>query len=77
MSPFLWGEFGIMSHAYRSDTFADDTSTAAAWGGGAGVGFPIGGVSGWIAAGYNAGLSDNSGTTFFGIYAGVSVAVGG
>ncbi len=79
VNPFLWGEFGVMSHSYKSETLpaADDKSTAAVWGGGAGVGFPLGGTNGWIAAGYNAGLGDNSGTTYFGVYAGLTFALGG
>jgi hypothetical protein len=76
LNPFLWGEFGVMSHAFKS-TLIDDTSTAAMWSAGAGLGFPLGGVNGFIAAGYTAGLSDNSDTTLFGIYAGASFAVGG
>jgi hypothetical protein len=79
-NPFLWGEFGVMSHAYKSEAFPanDDTSTAAAWSLGAGVGFPLGDAAGgFVAAGYTAGVGDNSGTTLFGVYAGVNFAVGG
>ncbi len=78
-NPFLWGEFGVMSHAFKSESLPafEDTTTAAMWGGGAGVGFPLGGVSGWVAAGYNSGLGDNSGTTYIGVYAGLTFAVGG
>ena len=76
LNPFLWGEFGVMSHAFKSPAL-DDTSTAAMWSAGAGVGFPVGGVNAFIAAGYTAGLSDLSDTTLFGIYAGVNFAVGG
>ena len=68
-----------MSHAFKSESFPafEDTTTAAMWGG-AGVGFPLGEeVSGWVAAGYNSGLGDNKETTFIGVYAGVSFAVGG
>ena len=79
LNPFLWGEFGVMSHAFKSDALpaADVTTTAAMWSVGAGVGFPVGGVNGFIAAGYTAGLSDNSDTKLFGVYAGASFAVGG
>lgn len=77
VNPFLFGEFGVMSHAYKSDTATEDTATAAAWGGGVGVDFPLGGVSGWVVAAYHAGLGDNEDTTLFGIYAGVSVPIGG
>ena len=78
-NPFVWDEFGLMSHAYKSESFPanEDTSTTAMWSGGAGVGFPLGGVIGWVAAGYTAGLGDNSGTTLFGVYAGATFAVGG
>ena len=79
LNPFVWGEFGVMSHAFKSDAApaTDATSTAAVWAGGAGVGFPLGGVNGFVAAGYTAGLGANSGTKYFGLYAGVSFAVGG
>ena len=78
VNPFLWGEFGFMSHAFKSSVAAaEDTSTAGVWPLGAGVGFPLGGVAGFLAAGYTAGISDNSDTKLFGIYAGVSIAVGG
>ena len=79
VNPFVWGEVGIMSHAYKSDSFpaSEETTTAAVVAGGAGVGFPLGGVNGWAAAGYTKGLGDNKNTTYIGIYAGVSFAVGG
>ena len=51
--------------------------TAPVVAGGAGVGFPLGGVNGWVAAGYTKGLGDNSDTTYIGVYAGLSFALGG
>ena len=79
VNPFLWGEFGVMSHAFKSDSApsAEGTDTAAVFSGGAGVGFPLGGVNGFIAAGYTKGLGDNSETTLIGVYAGLSFALGG
>ncbi len=77
VNPFLWGEFGIMSNSFKSDALpaTDVRDTAAVWAGGAGVGFPLGGVNGFVAAGYTKGLGDNSDTTYIGVYAGVSFAL--
>ena len=79
LNPYVFGEFGVMSHAFKSDAApaTDATSTAAVWGGGVGVGFPLGGVTGFVSAGYTAGLGDNSGTTYFALFAGATFAVGG
>lgn len=80
LNPFLFGEFGVMSNSFKSESVpasADTKSTAVVWSGGAGLGFPIGGVNGFVAAAYTAGLSDNSAITYVGVYAGVTFAVGG
>ena len=79
VNPFLWGEVGVLSHAFKSDSApsTEVTSTAGTLAGGAGIGFPLGGVSGFVAAGYNSHLGGDVDTTYFGVYAGVSFAVGG
>ena len=59
------------------DPTIDNTSTAAAVAGGAGVGFPLGGVNAFLAAGYNSDLGGDIDMTYFGLYAGVSFALGG
>ena len=56
---------------------ADNTSTAAALAVGAGVGFPLGGVNGFLAAGYTSDLGGDIDMTYFGLYAGLSFALGG
>ena len=79
VNPFLWGEVGVLSYAFKSDSdpSAEATSTAGTVAGGAGIGFPLGGVSGFVAAGYNSHLGGDVETTFFGVFAGLSFAVGG
>ena len=74
VNPFLWGEFGFMAHSFKSDLLplTEGRDTAAVVAGGAGVDFPLGGVNGFVAAGYTKGLGDNSDTTYIGIYAGLS-----
>ena len=68
-----------MSIAFKSesDPTAEDTSTAAVLAGGAGVGFPLGGVNGFLAAGYTSDLGGDIDMTYFGLYAGVVFALGG
>jgi len=79
VNPFLWGEVGVLSHAFKSDSdpSTDATSTAGAMAGGAGIGLPLGGVSAFVAAGYNSHLGGDIDTTYFGVYAGLNFSVGG
>lgn len=79
MTPFLWGEIGILSHAFRSDEDpnADVTSTAGTVAGGAGLGVPLGTTRGFIAAGYNSHVGGDFDTTYFGVYVGMSFTLGG
>ncbi len=79
VNPFLWAELGVMSIAFTSETVpaSDNTSTAAALAGGVGVGFPLGGVNGFLAAGFNSDLGGDIDMTYFGLYAGLSFALSG
>lgn len=79
-NPYVFGQAGLMWHRYSSDTFGSDSESAFGYGGGAGVGFPLGGVSGWVegrlmnAAFDEAGTSYN--TMFAAIVAGISIDLG-
>lgn len=76
--PYVYGGLGFMTHAFKSDTLGDDSASALAWGGGAGIGFPLGGIGGSIEGFYLAGTGDDlSGTKLFGVGAGISIPLGG
>jgi len=78
--PYFFGMVGIITHSYKSTDFPslEEAKSALAWGGGAGIGFPLGGIQGGIDAYYLAGTgNDLSGTKLFGLGASVSVPVGG
>ncbi len=68
-----------MVNAFKSGSLpaSDATDTAGVLAGGAGLGFPLGGVGGWVAAGYTQDLGLTNATTYFGLYAGVTFALGG
>ena len=82
--PFIFGEVGFLSHAYKSDNHPEDedTTSGLAFGGGAGYSIPLGGMNGWVLGRYIQGqLSDDEtgegNTTFFGVMVGVSIPLGG
>jgi hypothetical protein len=77
--PYAFGQVGIMVHDYKSDDFpeAEGSETGLAFGGGAGYGFPLGGVNGFVEARYIQGQFDDGNTSFFGIFAGISFPLGG
>jgi hypothetical protein len=78
ISPTIFGLVGFMTHSYKPATGSGDSASALAWGGGASVGFPLGGIGGAIDAFYLAGTGDDlSGTKFFGVGASVSIPLGG
>jgi hypothetical protein len=80
VAPFVYGEFGYQAHAYKSTDFPafDDTEWKPFVAGGAGLNFPIGGLSGFVAAGYNQGFgSDGGNTTYINGVAGVNIPFGG
>ncbi len=74
---YAFGQAGFLVHDYKSDSFEEGSETGFAFGGGAGYGFPIGGLSGWVEGRYMQGLFDDGNTTFFGIIAGISFPLGG
>ena len=79
MNPFVWGELGLMSYSFKSESTpaSDAKDTGGVLAGGAGVGVPLGGVNAWVAAGYTQNLGLTNATTCFGLYADVSFALGG
>ena len=79
IQPFIFAELGFLTHSYKSEDFPDfeGSDSGLAFGGGAGLGFPLGGVSGFLVAGYLKGTSDVEGTEALGISAGVNFPVGG
>ncbi len=65
-----------MRRSFKSEStpILDNGSTSFAWGGGAGVGFPLAGVRGFAGGTYTSGTGDdNSGTRF--VTLGVSVII--
>lgn len=79
VSPFLWGELGVLSHGFESESDAgsDVRSTAAVAAGGAGVDVPLGGFSAFVAAGYNSHLGGDFDLTYLALYAGLGIPLGG
>jgi hypothetical protein len=76
---YVFGQLGLMVHDYKSDDFPEfeETETGLAFGGGAGFGFPLGGMSAWIEGRYMQGNFDVDNTMFLGGMAGISIPLGG
>ncbi|MBT8398829.1 MAG: hypothetical protein HKO65_03860 [Gemmatimonadetes bacterium] len=74
---YAFGQAGFLVHSYKSDSFEEGSETGLAFAGGAGYGFPLGGVSGWIEGRYTHALFDDGNTTYFGFLAGLSFPLGG
>ena len=79
ISPFVYGEVGLLARAYASDSFPglDETISSLALGAGAGVAFPVGRIRGFIAGGYMQALGDGEETKSAGAVAGVQLPIGG
>jgi hypothetical protein len=79
MMPYVFGSVGFMQHSYKSDTYPDleDSVSGLAFGGGAGVSFPLGGINGNVQGAYIMGSGDIDGTQFFSIGAGIGIPLGG
>jgi hypothetical protein len=77
--PYVFGALGFMTHSYKSNDFPalEGSASAMAWGGGGGLGFPLGGITGSVDGFYVQGTGDNSDTKFFGVGASVSFPIGG
>jgi hypothetical protein len=80
LNPYVYGLAGLMWHRYSSDTFGSDSESAFGYGAGAGVGFPLGGVNGWVEGRFlNASFDETGGssnTMFAAIVAGISIDLG-
>ena len=79
ISPFIYAELGFLTHSYKSEAFpsAEGSESGLALGGGAGINFPLGGLSGFLVAGYLTGTGDVDATQVVGISAGVNIPLGG
>jgi hypothetical protein len=77
--PYVFGQVGLMVHSYKSDNFPEDedSETGLGFGVGAGYGFPLGSMSGFVEGRYLQGNFDDGNTTFFAVFAGVSIPLGG
>jgi hypothetical protein len=78
-SPFIGGLVGFMSHSYKSESQPafEGSDSGLAYGAYGGVGFPLGGVSGFAELYWLQGAGDIDGTTFAGAMVGVQFPVGG
>jgi hypothetical protein len=76
---YAFGQLGFMVHDYKSDEFSEfeGSETGLAFGGGAGYGFPLGSLSAWAEGRYMQGQFDDGNTSFFGVFAGISIPFGG
>jgi hypothetical protein len=79
LTPYILGAVGFLRHSYKSDSFPDleDSVSGMAFGGGVGVRFPLGSISGRLQGTYLQGTGDVDGTKFFAVGAGVSFPIGG
>jgi hypothetical protein len=83
--PFVFGQVGFLRHGFKSDEHPDDDESdmGLAFGGGAGYGFPVGGMNAFVLGRFiqgRYGASDGFEawtTTFVGVMAGVSIPLGG
>ncbi len=77
VSPYVYAGGGFMVHAYKSETFAEDSASGLAATAGTGVNVPLGGILGFVEAEYLTAFGDVDGTDLFVISAGVVFEVGG
>lgn len=83
INPYVFGQAGILWHRFVPDTGDSESDSAFGYGGGAGVGFPLGGVNGWVEGRItNASIKDDVSnesfnTMFAAIVAGISINFGG
>lgn len=75
-APYVFGEAGLMWHKYSSDTFGDASESGFGYGGGAGVGFPLGGIDAWVEGRLMNASIEDSNTMFLGAVAGISISLG-
>ncbi len=79
VSPFIGAFVGFLTHSFKSDSQPqlEVSDSGLALGGQAGIGFPLGGVAGFVQGFYLTGTGDVDGTDLFGIMAGIQVPLGG
>ncbi|MGD2046254.1 MAG: outer membrane beta-barrel protein [Gemmatimonadota bacterium] len=77
MTPYVVGNLGFLQHKWKVDGVDDVTDSGLAFGGAAGLMFPLGSVVGRVQASYLIGSGDIDGTDFFGIGAGIGIPLGG
>jgi hypothetical protein len=82
--PFVFGQVGFLRHSYKSEEYAEDSTTGLAFGGGVGYAIPIGGLNGFILGRYIQGQTgddeaeyDDGNTALLGLSVGASFPVGG
>ena len=79
LQPGVYGGLGFMNRSFTSETIPalDSSASSFAWGGGAGVGYPLGGVNGWLGGSYTSGTGDdNFGVRFITFGLSVMIPVG-
>jgi hypothetical protein len=79
VSPFVGGLAGFMHHSYKSESqpSLEGSESGLAGGAFAGVGFPLGGIGGFVEAYWLTGFGDIDSTQLFGAMAGVQFPLGG
>jgi hypothetical protein len=78
---YVFGQAGIMVHKYSSDEFEGDSESAFGYGGGAGYGFPLGGLDAFVegrymSASFDSELGGSATTAFFAVMAGIVIDIG-
>ena len=81
---YFFGQAGLMVHKYSADEDEGSSDKGLAFGGGAGYGFPIGGMNGFVEGKYMHGMfseeyegvSEDYTTGFFAVIVGVSFPLG-
>ncbi len=77
LQPTVFGGVGVMNRKFTTLSVTGPGSTSFAWSGGAGVGFPLGGVKGFAGGTYTSGTGDdNSGTRFVALGVSVIIPIG-
>lgn len=79
LTPYVYAGLGMMRHSYKSENnpSLEGSESDLAYGGGVGVGFPLGSLMGAVDAFYVMGSGDIDGTEFFGVTFGVAFPLGG
>ncbi len=73
---YMFGGLGILWHKFSSDQFEESTDSGLGFGAGAGYGFPLGGINGWVEGRVTHASIDDSNTSFVGVMAGISIPLG-